>query len=126
VSCIQNTKHKSHPLIPFPSSLSSFVSFLQFATGEGSVDELSGLTTKLGNFSAMVDTLENGPLKKMVLTLRDQAMAQLKDVKGAEKVSCLVSPSLLCLFIQVLSNPPLSLLIPVSLPPSSLPTITPS
>jgi len=126
VSCIQNTKHKSHPLIPFPSSLSSFVSFLQFATGEGSVDELSGLTTKLGNFSAMVDTLENGPLKKMVLTLRDQAMAQLKDVKGAEKVPCLVSPSLLCLFIQVLSNPPLSLLIPVSLPPSSLPTITPS
>jgi len=63
------------------------------------VDELSGLTVKLGYFSAMVDTLENGPLKKMVLTLRDQAMAQLKDVKGAEKVRCFISPSPLCLFI---------------------------
>lgn len=76
-------KHDSHIHSSFLPSL--FLS-LQFATGEGSVDELSGLTTKLGNFSAMVDTLENGPLKKMVLTLRDQAMAQLKDVKGAEKV----------------------------------------
>jgi hypothetical protein len=34
----------------------------------------------------MVDTLEDGPLKKMVLTLRDQAVSQLKDVKGSEKV----------------------------------------
>lgn len=37
----------------------------------------------------MVDSLEDGPLKKMVLALRDQAMGQLKDVKGAEKVRCL-------------------------------------
>lgn len=58
----------------------------KFAAGEGNTEELTKLTANLGSFSAMVDKLENGPVKKMVLTLRDQAVAQLQDVKGAEKV----------------------------------------
>ncbi|KAM3573485.1 hypothetical protein VYU27_004528 [Nannochloropsis oceanica] len=86
-TAVKESLHVPENLGPLVTTLKDLVSTgKKFAAGEGSSDELAGLTTQLGQFSTMVDTLDDGPLKKMVLALRDQAMGQLKDVKGAEKI----------------------------------------
>ncbi|EWM28497.1 hypothetical protein Naga_100058g26 [Nannochloropsis gaditana] len=86
-AAVKDALHVPDNFAPMVQTLKELVTSGQkFASGEGSTEELNGLSTKLSSFSAMVDTLEDGPLKKMVLTLRDQAVSQLKDVKGSEKV----------------------------------------
>ncbi|TFJ84533.1 hypothetical protein NSK_004518 [Nannochloropsis salina CCMP1776] len=86
-AAVKDALHVPDNFAPMVQTLKELVTSGQkFASGEGSTEELNGLSTKLSSFSAMVDTLEDGPLKKMVLTLRDQAVSQLKDVKGSEKI----------------------------------------
>lgn len=54
----------------------------KFAQGEGSAEAAAGVVDKLKQLSKHVDGMEEGPLRKMVMGLKNEAVGKLQGVSG--------------------------------------------
>ena len=54
----------------------------KFASGEGSADQVTGIVNQLKKLSKYVDDMDQGPLRTMVMSLKNEAVGKLQGVKG--------------------------------------------